>query len=122
MNELASIRRLLKLLIAVVFVSLAIISASSIVASRTSQRVKEISQYNNRLNEENKAATDTLLVNFTSYMECLVLRDVKLYEELGREAYIRRCNSILVPPPASSGTSTTTSTTISTSDSVNLGE
>ena len=128
MNELASIRRLLKVLIAVVFVSLAIISAAAVVATRTSENVQEISENNQRLNEENKKNSEALLKNFTTYMSCLVLRDQALYDRLGRDTYIKRCNELLFegaakdPPktedipkpsdPVPSDVSSTTTTTL----------
>lgn len=75
---------LLKLMTAVMVVSLAIISVAGIVGARTGAEAKEISQQNNRF-----------LENFSNYMRCLIVNEDEVVIAIGEEAYLNICDELL---------------------------
>lgn len=75
---------LLKLLIGVVVVCLAVISATGIVAARTAADSKEISAQNNNF-----------LQNFSNYMRCLIVNEDEVVIAIGEEAYLNICDKLL---------------------------
>jgi hypothetical protein len=83
-HEVRELKRMLKALLAVVFVSLAIIGASSIVSARVASDTKDIGQQNR-----------AFLRNFSDYMRCLVVPDEALYKSMGKAAYFDHCDVLL---------------------------
>lgn len=115
MTEITAIKQWLKVLVAVVFISLAIISTAAIVATRTATNVKTLAEENKKINEANntlnKQAADSarltgvVLANLSDYLVCLVAPDVGLYNKIGKDAYLAQCDKLLFkdtgidPPP-----------------------
>lgn len=81
---LQNIRFLTRLLIGVVVISLAVISLTGIVASRTATEAKHVGEQNN-----------TFLGNFSDYMRCLVVNDDQVVLAVGEEAYFNLCDALL---------------------------
>lgn len=81
---LRTIKHLTRLLIGIVIVSLAVISVTGIVASRTATKSKEIGTLNN-----------VFLGNFSDYMRCLVVNDDKVVIAVGEEKYFDLCDKLL---------------------------
>lgn len=75
---------LLRLLTGVVIVSLAIISATGIIAARTSADAREVGNQNNRF-----------LENFSNYMRCLIVNEDDVIIAIGEEAYLNLCDELL---------------------------
>lgn len=103
-DDIKGIRNLLLALVIVIFVSMAVITTNTVVAFRSQQHVKELSQSNNRF-----------LSNFSDYMRCLVVVNQPLYDKLGKGLYFDTCDIILfrgtgLSPHPQDSTSTTNTT------------
>lgn len=78
------IKNLLKLLLGVVFVALAIISVTGMLAFRNAEDGKAISAQNNRF-----------LDNFANYMRCLIVNEDEVVIAVGEDAYVALCEELL---------------------------
>lgn len=91
------------------FVTMATVAFTSTVMVRTSNEAKHISENN-----------QTFLINFSSFMQCLVVSDHEVVETLGVQAYFDECNKLLflgtgqTPVPITKVTIPTTTTTTTT--------
>lgn len=105
MSELESVRKLLKLLLVVVFISLAVISAAVIVSTRNSVDIKKIARSNQRISESNRFLNQItvknseqsaiIFANLSDYLSCLTIPDQELFNKLGKEVYIDQCDKLL---------------------------
>lgn len=75
---------LLKLLIAVVFVSLAVISVCAVLTVRVGTDARQAGKSNNEF-----------LSNFSNYMRCLVINDDTVVAAYGEEKYFDLCDALL---------------------------
>lgn len=90
----------------VLFLTLATVGFTSITSSRTAEEAKKISTSN-----------QAFLVNFSSFMQCLVVNDKEVVTALGVETYFNECNKLLFrgtglePAPITKVTAPPTTTT-----------
>lgn len=90
----------------VLFVTLATVGFTSTRIVQNSQDTKKLSESNQRF-----------LINFSSFMQCLVVSDHAVVEALGVQAYFDECNKLLFigtgqkPEPVTKVTIPTTTTT-----------
>lgn len=91
MDNLKEIKNYLKLLVAVVFIALAVNGAASIATARIATDLKSLAQQNRSLNKQNQ----TVLTNFSDYSYCLNFPDEKHLAEIGKEAYFFECDQLL---------------------------
>lgn len=96
-----------RLLVAIVFFCLAVISITGIVGARTAAQSKEVSAQNNRF-----------LENFSNYMRCLIVNEDEVIAAIGEDAYLDVCDELLFrgtgqkPHVIKATIPTTTTTTI----------
>lgn len=90
-REIESLRFLMKLLLGVVFLSLAVISAATIIAANSSADSKRAADAAESAGKSN----NQFLSNFSNYMRCLVVNDDEVVIALGEEAYFNLCDDLL---------------------------
>ena len=78
------IKNLLVALLVVVFISLAVIGLTGIVANRSATNAQHASEQNNRF-----------LENFSNYMRCLIVNEEDVVIAVGEEAYLNLCDELL---------------------------
>lgn len=106
LHAITSIKKWLVVLTAVIFVSMAVITTNTVVTNRAQKDIKEIGASNQRF-----------LVNFASFMQCLVVSDKEVVTAMGVDAYFAECNKLLFrntglkPEPVTKVTMPPTTTT-----------
>lgn len=103
-NDITRVKHLLVWLVAIVFVSMAIITTNVVVTRNNQKNIRTLSASNNKF-----------LANFSEYMHCLVVVDQPLYQELGKDAYFAHCDALLfkgtgIKPPIRPPSPTTSTT------------
>lgn len=83
-EAIISIKKWLVALTAIIFISMAIMTTNTAITNKAQHQAKEVSAQNQRF-----------LINFSSFMQCLVVSDHNVVESLGVEAYFNECNKLL---------------------------
>lgn len=83
-NDVHDLKKLIKALLAVVFITLIVMSTSTVMSYRAAQKGKEVSEQNNKF-----------LTNFSDYMRCLVVNDDNVVKAVGIETYFNLCDDLL---------------------------
>lgn len=110
--EVNELRKLLRKLVAIVFVGLALISLAGMMAVRTANNTAKIVKLNSEISKQNRA----FLTNFSDYMRCLILTDPAVSKAYGVESYYNLCDELLfrntgiVPNPTKITIPSTTTT------------
>jgi hypothetical protein len=83
-NDIHDLKNLIKALLVVVFITLIVMTTSTVMSYRAAQKGKEISEQNNKF-----------LGNFSDYMRCLVVNDDNVVKAVGLETYFNLCDDLL---------------------------
>lgn len=119
-NNIKGVRKLLFVLVFIIFVAMAVITTNTVVTHRAQREIRSLSESNKKFGE----STNRFLANYSDYMRCLVVIDEPLYKELGKEKYFNTCDDVLfrgtsiVRHPYNSVP--TTNTTDGTTDTSNI--
>lgn len=84
LNAITAIKHLLIAMTVVIFISMAVISTSTILTNRVQTEAKAISAQNHHF-----------LENFSNYMRCLIVTDEKVVIAVGEENYLNLCDKLL---------------------------
>jgi hypothetical protein len=83
-DDTKSLKNLIKVLLATVIISMAVMSTAAVLSFRAAQGSKETSEQNNRF-----------LGNFSNYMRCLIVNEDEVIIAIGEEAYVNLCDELL---------------------------
>lgn len=110
--DVEAMRKMMRTLVAVVFVGLAFISLAAMMTVRISGNTQKLSKQGQEISRQNRA----FLTNFSDYMRCLIVADPAAVKAYGLESYFNLCDILLfrdtglVPHPTKVTIPSTTTT------------